>query len=90
MDIVRATFTTSKFEIMFKMMGGTWTYVTITTHVHNNGMEAHIKNTTVESLENDVKDLTVRMGGTYDDVLEVAPLARRYWNDNRVHGENDA
>jgi hypothetical protein len=81
MKITNATFTTSKFTVNFQMMGGTWTYVTIKTHNDLNSMTAHCRNTTLDALRDEVLDLTVRMGGTTDDVYETTKLVSRYWNN---------
>jgi len=60
---------------------GTWTHVTITTHDKQQSITAHIRNTTVDALINNVRDLTLRIDGTSDDVYETTKLASRYWNN---------
>jgi hypothetical protein len=81
MKITNATFTTSKFTVIFKMEFGTWTHVTITTHNERQRITAHCRNISLDALINNVRDLTLRIDGTSDDVCETTALVSRYWNN---------
>ncbi len=81
MKITNATLSTSKFTVNFQMMGGTWTYVTIKTHNEQQSITGHCRNISLDALINNVRDLTLRMDGTSDDVCETTALASRYWNN---------
>ena len=81
MNITNATLLTSKFTVTFQMMGGTWTYVTITTHNEQQSITAHCRNISLDALINNVRDLTLRMDGTSDDVCETTALVSKYWTE---------
>ena len=80
MKITNANFKTSKFTVNFQMMG-MYTYVTITTHNEQESITAHCRNISFDALVNNVRDLTLRIYGTSDDVCETTALVSRYWNN---------